>query len=184
MKKLSLILALVLVMLTFASCGASYEAPLKNYFSAIQNENPEKMYKATFDPFYAEYILDQRDLDDDETDELVDECKDMVKETYDSLEDKYGKNIKITYKVENVRKFKKADVTYLGQYLEDEYDYDAKKVKDVVVLTVKSRVIGDEDNEAETSDVVLIKVSGKWYYSQIFSSLSSVKEAIREAKWD
>ncbi len=184
MKKLSLILALVLVMLTFASCGAAYEAPVKNYFAAIQNENPEKMYKAVYDPFYIEYALEQQDLDDDETDELVDGCKDMVKEAYDRLEDNYGKNIKITYKVEDIRKFTRNDVAYLGEYLEDKYDYDAEKVKDVVVLTVNSRVIGDEDNEAETSEVVVLKVSGKWYYSQILSSLSGVKEAIRAAKWD
>lgn len=185
MKKLSLILAFVLVMLSLASCGsAGYEAPVKNYFSAIQNENPEKMYKAVYDPFYIEYALEERDLDEDETDELLDECKDMVKDAYERLEDNYGKNIKITYKLEDVRKFTKADVNYLGTYLEDEYDYDAKKVQDVVVITATSRVIGEEDNEAETAEAVVIKVSGKWYYSQIFSGLSDVKSAIREAKWD
>ena len=183
MKKLALVLASILIMLSLASCaGAGYEAPIKNYFKAIQNENPEKMYNAIFDPFYAEYKLDE--MDEDDTDELLDECKDAVKAAYDELEEEYGKNIKITYKVENVRKFTKSDVTYLGEYLEENYDYEAKKVQDVAVLTVQSRVIGDEDNEADTADVVVIKVSGKWYYSQIFSSLDGVKRAIRDVKWD
>ncbi len=185
MKKISLILALVLVMLTLAACGsASYEAPVKNYFNAIQNENAEKFYRAVYDPFFIEYSLERNDLDDDETDELIDMCKDTVKESLDSLEDKYGKNIKITYKLENVRKFTKEDVAFLAEYLDKNFDYDAEQVQDAVVLTVKTRAIGEKDNEASTTEAVVLKVSGKWYYNRIFSGLKAVKEAIRTIKWD
>jgi hypothetical protein len=71
MKIISLILALLFTMLTFTACGsASYETPVKNYFDAIENENAEKFYRATYDPFFIEYTLEKQDLDDDETDEL------------------------------------------------------------------------------------------------------------------
>lgn len=178
MKKLAAILAFVLVLLTFTACGsAAYEKPMKNLMNAIINNDPEKYCAAFVDPFYEEYLKDQnKDLDD--MDDIVKEYKSQVKEISKQFKDSYGDNIKVKYEIDRVRKFTKEDVTFLGEYLDEKFDYDAKAVKDVVVITGYTRITGDEASEKEPFEEVMIKVNGKWYISFELGSLSAVKSAI------
>ena len=179
MKKLSAILALVLVLLTFTACGAGYEKPMKNADKAIINADHEKYVKTFLDPFYAEYLMDKDDDLEDE-DDIVKNYKDTVKEISKSMSKTYGDHIKVSYEIENVRKFTKEDIKFLGEYMDDKYDYEKGSVSNIVVVSGYKRTTGDDASEKDYFEEVMIKVKGKWYNSLIFSSLDSVKSAIIE----
>ena len=100
----------------------------------------------------------KEDLEDYITDDKLDDMK-------EDLEDEYGKNIKISYKILDKEKIDKDDLKEVQEDLEDEYE-DAKKnkvnVTDGYKLSVKLTIKGKDDKDSDTVTMKIYKIGGKW----------------------
>ena len=95
-----------------------------------------------------------------EMDEYVDQ-EDMD-DMLESLEEEYGKNIKISYKILDKEKIEKDDLEDVQEKIEKYYD-EKVKVSAGYKVTVKSTVKGKEDSETDTDTMSVYKIDGKWY---------------------
>ena len=143
----------ILVKLFGAISTPGYEKPIKYVCDGIENGSFNTMMKA-----FPEYITDQ--LDDyygDDTDDLMDSL-------VESLEDEFGKRLKVSYKITDKDKLDKDDIEELQDDVQ--YSYGEKvKIKEAYELEVEMKIKGSEDNRKDTSDVTVIKVGSKWYLS-------------------
>lgn len=97
------------------------------------------------------------DLDLDNYEAAIDSL-DMIWDGYhDELEDGYGKNIKVSYKIKSAEKLDDWDD------IQDEYDALNIDIKAVYNLTVRMTIEGDDDEDTETSDITVLKIGSKWY---------------------
>lgn len=143
--------ALLVVILLIVALGGGYKKPIDNFIKGMEKGNAKTMMKA----FPA---VMKEDLEDYITDERLDDMK-------ESLEDEYGKNIKITYKILDKEKIDKDDLKEVQEDLEDQYP-DAKKSKVKVTagykLSVKMTIKGKDDKESDTVTMKVYKIGGKW----------------------
>ncbi|MBQ4151271.1 MAG: hypothetical protein IJC81_05670 [Clostridia bacterium] len=198
MKKLSAILAFVLVLLTFTACGsAGYEKVIKAQYDAIL-EGDADAYMACFaNEAYVEYLIDE--FEEDELEDEKDVQKKYKESVKDSLEyweddkikrDDYeydglglGKNIKVDIEVLDTVTFEKDDIALFAEYLEEKYDYDKETVQDVVVVNYILRRTGEDGYDRTEVSKVVIKIDGTWYISEDFSSIPAylVPTAVMDA---
>ena len=191
MKKLSAILAFVLVLLTFTACGsAGYEKTIENYYKAIVNEDAQKFMDLYANDDYIDYLIkdskkdEDKENDLDDEDDVLDIYEDRVKARLKNYEDEkegegLGKNIKYDVEVSSVRKFHKDDVAALAEYLDDK-GYEKETVQDVVYVSYTCRLTGDEGSYRENRGSIVLKVSGKWYLTTALSGTDSVLKGIIE----
>ncbi len=181
------VIAVILVCILF-SCigGGGYKGVFKDYFNASVkgSGNAKKLLNATIDPYLLDYYIDETERYDDKKDaleELEEDIEDIRDEIKD-MEDEYEGKFKVSYKIDKVKKYDKDEVKAFAEYLDEEYGYKKKDVKDLVLLDVEVEAkIGDEkfDNDREFA---MIKVKGKWYVFPLIYSKSQLKEIIRAYK--
>lgn len=154
-------LVIILIVIIAIACSGGYKKPIDNFFKGMQTGNAKTVLKAFPDV-----------MKDDLEDTIDDDAMDTVKE---SLEDEFGKNVKITYKILDKEKIDKDDLKELQDNLEEEYD-DAKKSKVKVSagykLTVKANIKGKDDSDSDSLTINVYKIGGKWCLAN--SSLSSL----------
>lgn len=142
---------LVVILLIVALAGGGYKKPIDNFIKGMEKGNAKTMLKAFPDVM-------KEDLEDYLTD---DELEDMKAD----LEDEFGKNIKITYKVLDKEKIDKDDLKEVQEDLEDQYE-DAKKSKVKVTagykLSIKMSIKGKDDKDSQTITMKVYKIGGKW----------------------
>ncbi len=141
----------LLVKLFGAITTPGYEKPIKNFCEGIEKGSFKTMMKA-----FPEYITDQME------DYYGDEMDEMMESLVESLEDEYGKRIKISYKVKDKDKLDKDDV----KELEDDvrYIYDEKvKIKEAYEIDVELKIKGSEDSDKDKSSITVIKIGSNWY---------------------
>lgn len=172
-------LAAVLVIVIIASLfgGSTYEKTYLNYLNARADGNGAKLQKAVVDPYYFEYLTskDGGDYKEEEVEWLYDE---KAEDAMDSLRSNYGKNVK--YKIDTVylTKYSDKQIKNIAKYLDENYDYDKKDVKNIVVLEYKIKVKGSEDGSVYEGERALIKVKGKWYVSEIITDKDDIRDIL------
>jgi superfamily II DNA or RNA helicase len=110
----------------------------------------EKGNLKTYTKAFPDFYNDKVDLDDDDMDKL-----------HDSLEDSYGKNIKIKYEVTKKENIKKDDLKKVQEYIEKVYDEDVKVTAGKEVK-VKATIKGKDDSDTDTQKMYVYKINGKW----------------------
>lgn len=149
--------ALAVLFIVFKLFGAittpGYEKPIKYVCEGIEKGSFKTMMKA-----FPEYITDQ--LEDRYGEDLDDQMDDLV----ESLEDEYGKRVKVSYKITDKDKLDKDDIEDLEDRIK--YNYDEKvKIKEAYELEVSMKIKGSEDKDEDETDVTVIKIGSKWYLS-------------------
>ena len=169
MKKLALFLALMLVTLSFAACADNgYEKVIENYYAALNDEDGDAAL-ALYDDYFLEYACDAADIDfEDDVDKYAKTIKSTLKAYNKMIEEKYDDDIdglnEITYVIDDVTFYDDEDeFEALVDYLDDEFGYDAKAIEKIALLEIEETYVGDEDEESDDIEVVVIKVDGKWY---------------------
>lgn len=141
------VLALIIILIIIiANVAGGYKTPINNMFKGMQKANLKTYLKA-----FPEFMEMDEYVDQDEMDEML-----------ESLEDEYGKNIKISYKILDKEKIDKDDLEDVQEKIEKYYDEEVKVSKGYKV-TVKSTVKGKDDSESDTDTMSVYKIDGKWY---------------------
>lgn len=151
--------AIVLVVLIVAvSILGSYERAIDTYIDVVKGkfEKIEKMAP----PAYWDYFEDTYDMD---VKDLIENLKDASDSILDDLEEEYGDNIKISYKVTDADQLDKDDLKEIKDSLKDRYDIAKKSVTDAYELDVELKIVGSEDEDEEEMECYAVKIDGKWY---------------------
>ncbi len=173
------VVAAVLVIVIIGSLfgGSTYEKTYANYLNARADGNSAKLQKLVVDPYYLEYLTskDGGDYKEEEVEWRYDEKAEDAK---DSLHETYGDNIKYNVKTVYLTKYNEKQIKNIAEYLEDEYDYEKKDVKNVVVLEYKITVKGSEASKTYEGERALIKIKGKWYVSEIITDKDDIRDIL------
>ena len=143
------IVVIILIVLKLIFGTAAYEKPLKNFFEGIEDKDGDKIEEA-FPEFYGDKMTKLYDFDD------------VADELYDRLEDEFGKNIKISYKIKDKEKIDKDDLEDIEEEIKDDYD-EKVKVSKGYELELKLKVKGKKDKDEHTSELEVYKIDGDWY---------------------
>lgn len=155
------LVALIVVIVLLASLlgGGGYKKPIKTYFAWM---NGKSITESKVKSMYPEEILDLMDDAGMDLDDLVEVLEDSSKENLDSLEDAYGDDVKISYKIKEADKMDKDDLSEYKDDLKDMYDIPKKDVKAAYEVEVEVTIKGDEDKDSNDMDLVVVKIGSKW----------------------
>ena len=158
--------ALVLVIiLCIVLGGGGYKQAFKNVV-AVQYKGKVNKIDDLAPKQYWEYMEDEHDFD---MDDYKDEYEENWEETEEYLEDEYGKNIRVTLKVEDKKVWKRKKVKKVADALNDQYDIKESSVKKVIEVDGEITIKGSEDEEDEdVDDLTFIKIGSKWYMVNIY----------------
>lgn len=143
------IVVIILIVLKLIFGTAAYEKPLKNFFDGIEDKDGGKIEEA-FPEFYGDKMTKLYDFDD------------LADTLYNHLEDEYGKNIKISYKVKDKEKIDKDDLEDIEEEIKDTYD-EKVKVSKGYELELEIKVKGKKDKDKNKSEIEVYKIDGDWY---------------------
>lgn len=152
------IIALIVVVIILLS-GSKYTTALDNYFDVNCYGKADKIELLAPKEYWDYY--------EEENDKSLDDLKEQFEENWDDmqdmLEDRYGKNIKVTYKVVDEDKISDRKMKKIAEALEDTYDIDADSVKEGYKIDVEMTIKGSEDDDEEESTFNIIKIGSRWY---------------------
>ena len=77
------------------------------------------------------------------------------------LEEEYGDDIKISYKIKDKDKIDKDDLEELEDSIKDKYD-EKVRVSKGYELKVKMKIKGDDDKDEDTTTIKVYKIEGDW----------------------
>ncbi|PWM23171.1 MAG: hypothetical protein DBX53_02435 [Clostridiales bacterium] len=135
------------------------EKALDNYISVVCNGKVNKLEKLA-PAEYWEYLEDENDVSMKDAEEQMEE---LNKTLIRGLEDEYGDNIKVSYKILEKDDASSSDLDEMKDYIKSNYDIPKKSVTDAVELEVELTVRGDDDEETTESTFYAVKVGGDWY---------------------
>ena len=145
-----------------------YKKALKDYYNfTCKGKISEKSLialapKDVWDAMEDSWDEDDMDFDMDEFAENYEEVFDDMK---DYLDEEYGDNWRITYKVDSKKKIKDSKLKKIARALNDDYDIKKSSVKKGFDLKIEWEIKGSEDDEdGKIKDVAALKIDGKWYF--------------------
>ncbi len=135
------------------------EKALDNYISVVCNGKVNKLEKLA-PAEYWECLEDENDVSMKDAEEQMEE---LNKTLIRGLEDEYGDNIKVSYKILEKDDASSSDLDEMKDYIKSNYDIPKKSVTDAVELEVELTVRGDDDEETTESTFYAVKVDEDWY---------------------
>ena len=135
------------------------EKALDNYISVVCNGKVNKLEKLA-PAEYWECLEDENDVSMKDAEEQMEE---LNKTLIRGLEDEYGDNIKVSYKILEKDDASSSDLDGMKDYIKSNYDIPKKSVTDAVELEVELTVRGDDDEETTESTFYAVKVDEDWY---------------------
>ena len=149
--------------------GNGYEKAIDNFVDASMY-GKAKAVKALAPKELWEYIEEEYDITPDA---VADYYEEMSEGSLEALEEEYGKNIKVSYVLDE------ADEV-------DEYQYDKikdklkecgvkrKDIKKAVEVEAEMKIKGKEDADTAEVELVFVKIGGDWYYYEGIESIISL----------
>ena len=135
------------------------EKALDNYISVVYNGKVNKLEKLA-PAEYWECLEDENDVSMKDAEEQMEE---LNKTLIRRLEDEYGDNIKVSYKILEKDDASSSDLDEMKDYIKSNYDIPKKSVTDAVELEVELTVRGDDDEETGELTFYAVKVDEDWY---------------------
>lgn len=130
--------------------GNSYKKPVDSFFNGIEDADG-KTFAEAFPDVMADELDDYADLDD------------ILEYLQEDLEDEYGRNVKISFKVVEKEALDKDDI----EDIEDEFKSNYSKRVDIdkaYKLDLDVTFKGKEDNETIVFDRIVVgKIDSNWY---------------------
>lgn len=167
--------AVVVIILAILIFGSSPQKAINNYQAAL-NGNAGK-FVAMAPNAYWTYAKDEGKV---AKADVKKEYKDQYEDMKEDLEDTFGKNAKIKIKVTDKKKMSKKDLKAVGDYLEEAYEIDDKKVKAGWEMEVEITYKGKDDDMEFEDELRVVKIGGQWY---VVEGIDGVHEIALE-DWD
>jgi hypothetical protein len=161
------IVAIVAAVAVLAVCLLSafgvigYKKAVKNYVDVEYKYVVSKSKIESLAPKeYWEYYEDEYDED---LDDVVDEYEDYADEKIEYLDDEFGDDWRVTYKIEDKEKISDSKLKKIARALHDDYDIKKSSVKKGFDIELELEIKGSEDDDDGDDDIAVLKIDGKWY---------------------
>ena len=148
------VLLVVIVIFNLLFSGG-YKQPVDNMIKAIETGKGKYLYKTMPD-----FLIAYR-YDDEKKSEIIDDLDDSLEYVVEMLEDEYGDDIKVSYKIKDKEKIDKDDLEDLEDDIKDTYD-EKVKVSKGYELKIEMKIKGDDDKEKDTTKIKVYKIDGNW----------------------
>jgi len=148
------VVGLILIIdLASAASTAAIKKPVKQYFKAVNKISGETLGKSIYDK-------DMMDKDDwEDIDEVYEQIEEQLENYHNNLEDEYGNNVKVSYKIKNKTKIKKKDLKDAEDIYDDYYDMDVKITKGYYI-SAEVTFKGKEDKGSSHRGFTVYKIKG------------------------
>lgn len=147
-----LVILIVLVNLLF---GGGYKKPVDNMVKAMETGKGKYLYKAM-----PEFLIEYQ-YEDEKKSDIYDDLDESMELITGMLEEEYGDDIKISYKIKDKDKIDKDDLEDLEDSIKDKYD-EKVRVSKGYELKVKMKIKGDDDKDEDTTTIKVYKIEGDW----------------------
>ena len=137
-----------------------YKKAIKGYIAVEFGKATEKQYEASRPKEYWDLVEDDMDMD---VDEMYENYEEDNEELVEYLEEEYGDDYKVTFKIKEADKLSKKKLKDAKDYAEAFWDVNKKDVKVGYKVKVEITIKGDEDKDSDTVKAVVVKIDGKWY---------------------
>ena len=162
------VVAVVLVIILISSLfGGGYKKAIDNFLDFSVKGDVDVLEKLAPEDFWEE-LEDEYDV---KVKDIEDTIEDMLEAQIEKLEDDYGKNVKVKYKVIEKEKMDEDDLDDIKDDLKDSYGIAKKSVKKGLEVEIEATIKGKEDEDTNEIELRLVKIDGDWYYIDIFSQL-------------
>lgn len=104
--------------------------------------------------------------------EFLDSIEDSFEKDMDAVKDEFGDNAKIKYTIVDKKKMNKEDLEDLAEVLDKGYGISEKSVKAAYRMAVKVTTRGKDGKTFHYEQVVVVKIDGKWYTTDIMNYAS------------
>ena len=162
--------ALIVVVIILLA-GNQYTTALDNYI-AVNFRGDASKIELLAPKEYWDYV-------EEEYDRTVEDMKDSLEENWDdvkdALEDQYGKNVKVTYKVTKEREISDKKLEKIAEALEETYGIDEKSVKAGYKIEAELTISGSEDDDDDEGTFNIIKIGNRWYMINYYESGDELK---------
>ncbi|MBE6718907.1 MAG: zinc ribbon domain-containing protein [Ruminococcaceae bacterium] len=153
------IVALIIIISAFS--GGGYNKAIDNLIDVSMYGKIDKIEKLAPKEFW-DMVKDEEDLSVKKFIDAIEDAE-IVEEMIESMEDEFGKNVKVTYKVTEEEELDKDDLKELKEHLKETYDVSKKDVKKAYELELEMKIKGSEDKDEDETDLVVVKIGNNWY---------------------
>lgn len=187
----------VLVLIIFGVSSANaWKKPIKNQVSMMNKRATSVKtilnatdYAPVTNDFYNAYYEMYADYCDMDLDEYYEDKADDIEDAYDYMDDQYGDDWKVTYKIKKKEKLDDDEIDDLQEdweYFVENYEnvddwygddadddlieavekqvekLDKKKITKGYKVKVRIKIEGEDDSDSETVEMYVVKLGGKW----------------------
>ncbi len=150
----------VIIAIIVALVNNAALAPLKNSDAVLLKGKADKIKKLAPKEYW--------DWMEEETgksvDDLIEAYEENLDDQMDSLEERYGKNIKTSYKITKRVNMPKGMVKKIAESLNDKYDIKESSVNAACLITYDKTTKGSEWVSCSTDrEVALVQIGMSWY---------------------
>ena len=157
----AIVAVLAIIIGLFSVLGGGYRTALNNYYKKYLIG---KATKTTIKNMYPKQYWEENDIDPDD---MYENYEEYYKEyAVESLEDEYGKNLRVSYKITDKDKLDKDDLKELREELSESWGIKKKDVKKAYELELDITIRGSEDKDTDEATVIVAKIGSKWYIVQ------------------
>lgn len=148
--------------------------PISHFYKALQNGSVTELQKCMPADAWS-YAAGQYSADETHEDTFRDYMDDYVTSMHGLLTERYGKKLKISYRVTNKEEFDNEELNALAKDLYQRYEIDPVTVTEACTITVNTTCKGTLLTETSYSDIfVVYRMNGKWYlYFDPFYALNN-----------
>lgn len=162
----AVLIAAVVILLVLVR-GKGYEKPFDKMVKGVEKCDAKSLISMYIPDEFSDAILNDEDLSEKLYGADYDEyCEKMGEQFQEELEDRYGKNVKVSYKIINKEKLEKDELEDAQDQLDKNLDgikIDYKpKVKEGYKVKVKISYKGDDNKATDTQSVCVFKVNNDW----------------------
>ncbi len=159
---------LVLILLIVLLSAKPYQSAIANYLD-VSLEGQVKKIEKLAPKAYWEYLEEEYEVDADDVADAYEEY--YEDDTLEMLEEEYGENIRISFKITDEDEMKEKKVKELADTLKEAYGISKKDVKAAYEVEIDYTIKGDDDEDEDDMELIVVKIGSKWYVTSALGEL-------------
>ena len=150
---------IILIIIIASVAGNSYKKAIDNYMDVLVYGKANKIEKLAPKEYW-DYCEENYDTD---INDVVDQFEDSYEYLSDSLEEEYGKNVKVRYKITEKDELSEKKLGTIRDNLKEEYGIAKKSVTKAYEIEAEVTFKGSDDEDTKDMTLIVVKIGGSWY---------------------
>lgn len=150
---------IILIIIIASVAGNSYKKAIDNYMDVLVYGKANKIEKLAPKEYW-DYCEEEYDID---INDIIDQFEDSYEYLSDSLEEEYGKNVKVRYKITDKDELSEKKLGTIRNNLKDEYGIAKKSVTKAYKIDAEVTFKGSDDEDTEDMTLIVVKIGSGWY---------------------